>query len=355
MPNSLSSRFRLGRALLAGSLVVAPGCKDDESGFDFATMGMGSAAPGDDGGTATGGSGTGGTASEEDTAGDTAADSAGTMAVDGSGTAGDTMGTGSEDGDDAGLPVVPCIGMDILFVVDNSSTMIEEQVRLSANAATWLTTVNASTPTAVNNVNVGVITTDEPAMVTETAMPCNFASGLPYMQMGGAAFDPMVFAAEVQCALSVGVAGSSDERPIEHLLEALSPEFLDGGPNAGFLRNDALLVIVLLTDEEDDFEAKTSWGSAGDPPDWIADVAALKGDIEKDVVVLSFIGLDPPNECPAFQWDGMTGAELSPRLGEFTMGFPAGATHDICAADFTTFLNGVVPGIAGSCSNFSPP
>lgn len=339
-------------AVLLGFAVLA--CGDDSNGFDFATMGQGSAADGG-GGTATGG--TTGEGSDETASGPTQGDGTTTTGVDGDeGTASGSGGsTGSGDGEDGDLPIVPCNGMDVLFVVDNSSTMLEEQIRIRSSAAAWLMTVNASTATAVNNVNVGVITTDESAMVTATEMPCNFASGEAYMQMGGALFDPMVFAAEVQCALSVGVAGSSDERPMEHLIEALSPEFVDGGANTGFLREGALLVIVILTDEEDDFEAKTAWGSAGDPADWISDIAALKGDIHRDVVVLSLIGVDQPNACPTPQWNGVAGAELSPRLAEFSEGFPAGATHDLCAPEFSTFLSGVVPGIAGSCMNFSPP
>ncbi|MBL4688650.1 MAG: VWA domain-containing protein [Nannocystaceae bacterium] len=339
-------------AVLLGFAVLA--CGDDSNEFEFATMGQGSAAGRDDG-TAT--SGTTGEGSGETANEPTQGEGSTTMGVDADddddGTA---SGSGSPTGtDDGELPVVPCIGMDILFVVDNSATMIEEQTRISSSAAAWLMTVNASTASAVNNVNVGVITTDESAMVTATAMPCNFVSGQSYMQMGGALFDPVVFAAEVQCALSVGVAGSSDERPMEHLIEALSPQFVDGGPNTGFLREGALLVIVILTDEEDDFEAKTAWGSAGDPADWISDIAALKGDIHRDVVVLSLIGVDQPNACPNPQWNGMAGAELSPRLAEFAEGFPAGATQDLCAPEFNTFLSGVVPGIAGSCMNFSPP
>ena len=339
--------------VVAAGVTLASGCNRGDEGFDFATMGMGSAAPADEG-TDSEGPDTEG----EDTEGP-GEDTMGPMDTEGPADTGTGTGggsdSGSDDGSDDGLPVEPCTGMDILFVVDNSQTMLEEQVRMASNAATWLMAVNNATATAANNINVGVITTDESAMVTATEMPCNFASGLPYMQIGGMMFDQMAFAAEVQCALAVGTDGSSDERPIERMLEALSPAFVQGGPNDGFLRDDSLLVVVIMTDEEDDFEKATNWGSEGDPPQWIDDLAAVKGGIEKDVIVLSFIGLDAPNECPPHQWDGMTGAELSPRLQEFTEGFPAGAVHDLCAADYFGFLNGVVPGISGSCMNFSPP
>ena len=346
---------RVGRVcgLLGAAALIA--CGGSGGGFDFDSAGMGSAASndGDGSGSGSGDSGSG-SGSDDGEPGETGED---TMGGADSGSSGSSDGADTNDDDD--LPVVPCTGIDILFVVDNSETMLEEQIRIQGTAANWLSMVNASAITASNNLNVGVITTDEPELrtVDSTGASCGFASGLPFMQYGQplGMFDPVAFAAELGCALDVGLDGSSNERPIDMIREALSPALTDGGANDGFLRTDSLLLIVLLTDEEDDFEAKTSWGSDGDPDQWIADVAAFKGDIEKDVVVLSLIGVDPPNECPPHQWDGMTGAELSPRLAQFTDGFPAGAVHDLCSQDYTSFLNGVVPGISGSCANFSTP
>jgi len=332
-----------------GTLACGDG---DDGAFDFA---------GGTGEATAGGQGPGDDGASSDSAGTAADDTGGAESGGDDNDDNDDDDGGSESGSDEGdtgddLPIEPCTGIDVLFVVDNSGTMLEEQARIAAAAATWLQTLDNATATAANNLHVGVITTDESAMVTQTAEPCGFASGLPYMQTAGKTFSPKAFTAEVQCALTVGVDGSTDERPMQHMLEALSPEFIGTqGANEGFLRDDALLVVVLVTDEEDDYERKTQWGSPGDPADWTADLAALKGDLAKDIVVLSLIGLESPNACPQFQWDGVTGAELSPRLDEFTMGFPEGASSDVCALDYTPFLAGTIPALAGACGSYSPP
>src|SRR6185295_332552 len=54
------------------------------------------------------------------------------------------------------------------------------------------------------------------------------------------------------CVAQVGTFGDGDEQPMAALTAALSPS-LNGrdGCNAGFLRDDAVLVVTLITDEED--------------------------------------------------------------------------------------------------------
>src|SRR5690606_17290039 len=52
------------------------------------------------------------------------------------------------------------------------------------------------------------------------------------------------------CAGQVGTGGAGNERPIQTMQAALSPAMNGaGGCNEGFLRDDALLVIVIISDE----------------------------------------------------------------------------------------------------------
>lgn len=325
------------------SLLLACG-GDDGGGFDFmsGTQGTG-IGPGTGGGTAeaSGGSGSG--------SGDT------TGAPVDTGDSGPAPGsTGSETGgsETEDLPTVPCTAIDVVFVVDNSDTMIEEQLRLVGTASAWIDQVNGQTPSVIDDVRVGVITTDNPIFVQSdgAGMACGpYASGEPWMTLGP------TLATELGCALSQGVAGDPDERPMDMIQEALSDDNLaPGGAHAGFLRDDALLLIVLLTDEEDDLERDTQWGSEGDPPDWIDAIAAKKEGHLGNVVVVSLVGHEKPNACPAFQWDGVDGAEIAPRLIELTDAFPQGAVGDICQAEYATFLFGIVPGVAAACNGFTP-
>lgn len=259
----------------------------------------------------------------------------------GSDTDGETEAETDEPGTTTGLEVVPCIGVDVLFVVDNSIGMLEEQARLVASANAFLDMLVPMVATAMGDFHVGVITTDDPQLVVPAA--ATYSSGQHWMTYATLMTAPM----ELTTALSVGDNGHPNERPIDMLVEALSGDIAKPGAfNAGFLREDALLVVVLLTDEEDDLEQPTEYGSAGDPPDWIEAVAAVKGGIRRDVVPLSIVPTNGGDCAP----DGD-----APRLQEFTEGFPRGVVADVCGLDYSTFLLGQVMSIAEACTLFSPP
>lgn len=322
----------------SAALLLACNAGGTDDGFDFSTDSNGPAGTvGASGGTtmATGDSGT----SAETTA---------AVADSGSSTA---DASASSTGDD-GPPVVPCTGVDLLFVVDDTIPMLEEQIRLRATALAFVQQLAAAIPTLAEGINIGVITTDDDLFVQATAEPCGpYEGGNNWMVSSST-----VLAAELECALSVGTAGSPNERPMDMLIASLADENLQpGGFHDGFLRESALLLVVLVTNEEDELEIDTSWGSAGDPPAWVEAVAARKGGFLHDVVVLSLLGTDKPNACPDDQWDGTEGAEVSPRLIEFTESFPQGSVGDICAQEYATFLLGVVPGVTAACANYTPP
>jgi len=263
-----------------------------------------------------------------------------------------TSSSGGSESSTGTAPVVPCTGVDLVFVIDDSEPMLEEQIRLRSTALAFVQQIVSNIPTLVDGINIGVITTDDDLFVQATAEVCGpYEGGNTWMLSSST-----VLQTELECALNVGVAGSPNERPMDMLISSLGDEnLMPGGFHAGFLRDEALLVVVLVTNEEDDFEMDTSWGSMGEPADWVAAVAGRKGGYEKDVVVLSLVGIDKPNACPDFQWDGTEGAQLSPRLVEFTDSFPQGAVGDVCAQEYATFLLGVVPGIVAACGNYSPP
>ena len=64
--------------------------------------------------------------------------------------------------------------------------------------------------------------------------------------------DPQTLEREFRCIASVGTQGDRDEKGLEAMRKALSPQMTGpGGPNAGFLRDDAHLAVAFLTDEDD--------------------------------------------------------------------------------------------------------
>ena len=192
--------------------------------------------------------------------------------------------------------------VDLLFMVDNSNSMAQEQALLRAEIPRMITVLSSgdrdgdSMPdfTAVRSMHVGVITSDLGAgnvPAGEVVPSCDPGLGDDGIMrnvsrgMGGCMAtypqrvftftrgtdDPATFAAEIGCVADLGTGGCGFEQQLEATLKALSPaspqpfvasfyvpqSFFGAtlghgdGMNNGFLRPDSALAIVLLTDEED--------------------------------------------------------------------------------------------------------
>jgi len=300
---------------------------------------------------------------EADDDGTTAATSSGGAPV-GSDDDDDGSSTGAEDpagegrfdlaAPDVGPESDPCGLVDLLFVIDNSGSMGDEQQNLVASFPGFITGIESILPSS--EYHVGVITTDANEF---NGNDCRRIGALTVQTGGDLSSDAqcgpfadghhfMTAADDLDtcfsCAAQVGIDGSGIERPLDAIAAALDPVQADLDEcNAEFLRDEALLVLVLITDEEDDGD------SLGDPADWHDMVVAAKGGDAERVVVLSLVGHDKPNECIAAQWTGMAGAEISPRLIEFTESFPFGRVGDVCAASYEQFFTDGIVGIADAC------
>jgi len=162
-----------------------------------------------------------------------------------------------------------------------------------------------------------------------------------------------------ECIANVGTYGSGDEKPMLAASEAVSgAQNGPGACNEGFLRDDAILVLTFITDEEDDVGGMSD-GSPGGPQQWYEAMVAAKGGDPEAVVVLGLVGDSnlPGGVClPGVDpnMNGM-GAEASPRLQAFVEMFPSGVLGSVCAADYTPFFVDAVSVIDFVCDNFEPP
>ncbi len=178
--------------------------------------------------------------------------------------------------------------VDILFVIDNSGSMQEEQAALSGQIARLVHVLasgdldadGAQDFSPVKDLHVGVTTTDlgvpvggilncdavgeGGALVTAPAelTPVCQASYTPvqsFQPESGASADE--FALGVACLARTGIMGCGYEQQLEATLRAVTPSTSNitffGGTgqadlaNRGLIRDDSLLAIVLLSDEED--------------------------------------------------------------------------------------------------------
>lgn len=152
------------------------------------------------------------------------------------------------------------------------------------------------------------------------------------------------------CLGRVGIEGVPQERPIMALHRAITDLAGPGACNEGFLRNDALLVVTIISDEDD------TLASVGDPPQWHDDIIAAKGGNENSVVVLALLGDPdlPGGLCPAFDPTDNSGAQPSTRLRAFTESFPFGFWSSVCQPDYSTFFSEVLTTIDEACEVFVP-
>jgi hypothetical protein len=375
------TRLRAALALFGSMVGIAcSGGPGERASSGAGTFGSGAGEAGETGETDRG------DATDTEGDGDTAADGGGTkfdMAVP-----------------DAGAPPVAtgCDKVDFLFVIDGSVSMANEQAALAASFPGFMDAIG-DTLTAQSDYHIMVVDTDaanrctkdacddptpsnktleccledgagahacnanfgacdetlgagvvHPAGTDSSNQLCDLAGGQRYITEDepdiGAAFD---------CIAHVGIAGDPSERPMDAMLAAVGDELAaPGGCNEGFLRDDAILVVTFITDEDD---AATD-GSAGTVDGWHQALVSAKNGDENAVVVLGLFGdNDQPGAiCPPFNPDAASGAEPSPRLGEFVESWgDHGIRGSICAASYADFFQQAVGLIDTTCDEFEPP
>lgn len=277
-----------------------------------------------------------------------------------------------------------CDKIDFVFVIDNSSSMADEQQNLVDAVPGFVDSMRTALPT-VKSFRVGLVDTDaypglgtedpldgcpaegvdcsscdytlgafldKPLSAVDPTSSCNFSSGGPFME-GAAESFPDEFA----CAAIVGTDGNPVEQQVGALLGAVDPAASeDGACNAGFLRDDALLVFLMITDEEDDNTDMPApqGGSLGEPADWYASVVAAKNGKAANIVGLGLIGGSPRFEdCAALSANGK-GAEQSSRLEQFLDQFDTHFEGSVCSPTYGTFFDDALGKVAEGCMNFIP-
>jgi hypothetical protein len=161
-------------------------------------------------------------------------------------------------------------------------------------------------------------------------------------------------ASKFACAAQVGSGGDDDEKPIRGLFGALDPKSnAPSGCNAGFSREEALLVVVVITDEDDvrendcdSFARQGTCGSGGTPQEWHDQLVALKGGHPENVVVLSLLARAASSCANA----------PTVNLLKFTRLFGThGYVGDVCLDSYDGFFRDSLPLIDQACATFVPP
>ena len=350
------------RSALVGIVLALGGCSgDDGSRGGSASPGIGDGGDGQVTGTAggdTAGGPGGGTASGTGGTGGTSAD-AGADGSTGDGPKFDLPPTPDVPADDG------CQAIDFMFVIDNSISMSDQQTALKAAFPLFMATISETLPTT--DYQIMVVDTDAagrcaPGVCTHATcqeanqyacgnqfVACDTIRGAGVVHPAGqeatngmcSVFGNNRYIIEGEpdlsgtfsCMASVGLAGHQSERPMDGMVEAVSPALLGpGGCNTGFIRDDAILVVTFLSDDpnvEDQNTAQQTYDAL---------VAAKNGNADAIVMLGLTPGFDGCTASAGAHW-----AELIGLFGE------SGFAGSICEPDYAPFFDEAVGIIADTC------
>jgi hypothetical protein len=177
--------------------------------------------------------------------------------------------------------------VDMLFVIDDSYSMHDEQEKLGSQIESLARElIHPSSPTTppVADLHIGIVSTDmgtggypiktcenslagesgvlhntgllEGCQASYGAPGCEYAGGCPWLEHSTDAPDdgsdgtPPIWQ-DFACIATLGTDGCGFEQQLEASLQALTVQTDPGMPNEGFLRDDSLVAVVYVTDEDD--------------------------------------------------------------------------------------------------------
>jgi hypothetical protein len=206
----------------------------------------------------------------------------------------------------------PTTRADMLFVIDNSGSMSDNQANLRRNFVQLADYLQHQTI----DFQVSVITTDGATL-----------RGTPAVIYAGDD-DPV---GEFDRNANVGITGSGTERGYQQAQLALSSPLVTGA-NAGFLRPDSALEIIFVSDEEDQ--------SPGTVESYLTFFGSLVGPGRASRVRISAIVGDVPSGCDSMSGDADPAAR-------YIQGVHAtsGVFGSICSPSFANTLETIGRGI----------
>lgn len=310
-------------SLLLLSTVAVPACGSDDGDSKFGSSSGGN-EPGSSGGTSSGG-----------------------------------FGGSSSGGFDASAEADECKKMDIVFVIDNSGSMQQEQDNLGDNFPKFIQVINdyKTKSGAPLDYRVAVITTDDKNSGLDKGKfrttpgagggNCNAGdSSKKWFSRG----DTNV-ASEFTCRARAGISGDNVERGLECMKSSVTNRITDGS-NAmngeGFVRDDALLAFVIISDEDDGGSDNNGTGNpVKDAASYTADFDGLKGDRAKWASAI--IAGPGPGVCTS----AFGNAAEAVRYKNFISAVGKnGIFSSICSGDLTKGLSDALAVFDAACKNF---
>ncbi len=222
--------------------------------------------------------------------------------------------------DSFGQTVVYNNKVDILFVIDNSSSMLQHQQRLASRV-----------PDMINALNQ--LHMDYHVAVTTTTMTTN-ATTYPMTRqiLGSPKFLTSANINQLANRLVTGDKGSDNERGLDALAFATGSYAATQAP--GFLRSDAFFSVIFLGDEED----QSSEFGDGSRDDFVKYMNTFRPDFKEGgrAWIANFIGTVANESCDNLGGTPSRGAKYM-KLVDVS----GGVKESICNNDYTNALSNI--------------
>ncbi|HWM84767.1 MAG TPA: hypothetical protein VNO33_02990 [Kofleriaceae bacterium] len=279
-------------------------------------------------------------------------------ADDGDADDGDADDGDADDGDDGGSDFA-CKHLDLLFTVDPSGSMTEEMEAMGSEIFPAFASALLDISMGLDDYQVGTVDAcPVPATLHTRGQggECNFTSGEPWI-LGTPEREPADVTGEFSCVGNMWIEpgmshtcnteNDQDEQVMSASIAALTPPFVDQ-ENAGFLRDDAVLVVIAVTDEDEELISGRATAE-----DFYNDLVAIKGDV-KDMVFLG-IGGGVPDGCqddPGGSYGTALPAQMLYDVTNLFIAQERGVWWDLCQGELQDGLAEALEVIEQACDDF---
>jgi len=212
---------------------------------------------------------------------------------------------------------------DVLFIIDSSCSMYDKQQLLSQNFAAFISYATTAVPGGLD-YHLGVIDSDPR---TDTGGKLRFETQNPRVITNSMPNAEALFRTRVR----VGIGGSGNEQFADLAVRALTAPLVNTD-NAGFLRADAVLAIVAVTDADDQSQLPTNV--------LVGLLSNIKGAQRPQMFSYNVIGPFAPSHPPGCIYDDFV-LNSPPRLHDDLVNAFDGTRGQICEQNWSGQLTQV--------------
>ena len=245
-----------------------------------------------------------------------------------------------------------CRKVDVIFAIDNSGSMAEEIAALTGPVFDSFPAALLAVGNGIDDFHLAVIDAcPRPAYYHNYGQSgaCDFSTGANYMVSTSPTLTE-----EYHCVTELTQAGwngmddqcgtdnDEDEQPARAASTSLTPAAISEA-NAGFLRDDALLLVVAMTDEDEELFGGFTTAEI------TQQIIDAKGTIDEVI----FLGIGGNSECTGPYGGALEAVNLR-EISQTFVSAERGLFWDICQGDLETAFKQAITIVDGVCNDVIP-